>query len=65
MGVLLMALGGAWFLFGYNWIYSLALMLLALGVIAIASAMRRKTKYALEPFFGSKHFSISYAQSYC
>ena len=41
MGVLLMALGAAWFLFGYSWIYSVALLLLALGVIAIASAMRR------------------------
>jgi hypothetical protein len=46
MGVLLMALGGAWFLWGINsvgWIYSVALLLLALGAIAIASAMRRKT----------------------
>ncbi|MGA3111595.1 MAG: hypothetical protein ABSE15_06120 [Candidatus Bathyarchaeia archaeon] len=43
MGVLLMALGGAWFLWGYSWIYSIALLLLALGAIAIASAMRRKT----------------------
>ncbi len=42
MGVLLMAVGAAWFLFGYSWIYSLALLLLALGVIAIVSAMRRK-----------------------
>ena len=42
MGVLLMALGGAWFLWGYSWIYSIALILLALGAIAIASAMRRK-----------------------
>jgi hypothetical protein len=43
MGVLIMALGGAWFLLAYNWIYSVALLLLALGAIAIASAMRRKT----------------------
>ena len=42
MGALLMALGAAWFLFGFSWIYSVALLLLALGVIAIASAMRRK-----------------------
>ena len=42
MGVLLMALGGAWFLWGYSWIYSIALLLLALGAIAIASAMRRQ-----------------------
>jgi len=43
MGVLLMALGGAWFLWSYSWIYSIALLLLALGAIAIASAMRRKS----------------------
>jgi len=43
MGVLLMAIGAAWFLFGYNWIYSIALLLLVLGVIAITSAMRKKT----------------------
>jgi uncharacterized membrane protein YczE len=42
MGVLLMALGGAWFLWSYSWIYSIALLLLALGAIAIASAMRRR-----------------------
>ena len=46
MGVLLMAVGGAWFLWGvtkYGWIYAIAVLLLALGAIAIASAMRRKT----------------------
>jgi predicted RND superfamily exporter protein len=43
MGVLLMAVGGAWFLWGYSWIYSIALLLLALGIIAITSALRRKT----------------------
>jgi len=42
LGVLLIAIGGAWFLLGYNWIYSLALILLALGAIAITSALRRK-----------------------
>ena len=63
MGVLLMALGAAWFLFGYSWIYSLALLLLALGAIAITSAMRRKNY--LEPFFGSKHFSIPLCSHDC
>jgi hypothetical protein len=43
MGVLLMALGGAWFLWSYSWIYSIALLLLTLGAIAIASAVRRKS----------------------
>ncbi len=43
MGVLLIAVGAAWFLWGYSWIYTVALLLLALGAIAIVSAMRRKT----------------------
>lgn len=42
MGLGLVVLGGAWFLFPYGWLYSLALILLAFGGIAIASAMRRK-----------------------
>ena len=45
MGVLLMAIGGAWFLWGVTsngWIYSMALLLFALAAIAIASALRRK-----------------------
>ena len=42
MGLGLIVLGGAWFLFSYNWLYSLALILLAFGAIAIASALRRK-----------------------
>ena len=43
MGVLLMALGGAWLLFSVNWLYSLALLLLVLGAIAIVAALRRKS----------------------
>ena len=42
MGVLLMALGGAWLLFKTNPIYSLALILLVIGVVAIVAALRRK-----------------------
>lgn len=42
MGLGLIVLGGAWFLFSYNWLYSLALILLAFGGIAIASALRQK-----------------------
>ena len=42
MGLGLIVLGGAWYLFAYNWLYSLALILLAFGGIAIASALRRK-----------------------
>lgn len=42
MGLLLIAVGGAWYLLYINWLYSLALILLVLGVIAIAAAMKRK-----------------------
>jgi hypothetical protein len=41
MGLGLIVLGGAWYLFTINWLYSLALILLALGAIAIAAALRR------------------------
>ncbi len=44
MGLLLVAVGGAWTLiaFGFNWLYALALILLVFGALAIAAAMRRK-----------------------
>jgi hypothetical protein len=42
MGLGLIVLGGAWYLFSFNWLYSLALILLAFGAIAIAAALRRK-----------------------
>jgi hypothetical protein len=42
MGVLLIAVGGAWYLFPINWLYSLILILLLCGVVAVAAAMRRK-----------------------
>lgn len=41
-GLFLIALGGAWYLFRFNWLYSLILILLVLGAVAIASALRRK-----------------------
>ena len=42
-GLLLIAVGGAWFLDGYGYgIYALALVLLVLGGLAIAAAFRRK-----------------------
>jgi hypothetical protein len=42
MGILLMALGGAWLLFRTGVLYSIALLLLVLGLIAIIAALRRK-----------------------
>jgi O-antigen/teichoic acid export membrane protein len=41
-GLLIAALGGAWFIYGYGWVYSLILVLLVVAVVAIAAAMKRK-----------------------
>jgi hypothetical protein len=41
-GLLLVVVGGAWFLYTYSWVYSLAVILLALAALAIAAAFRRK-----------------------
>ena len=41
MGTALVVIGGAWYLFAFGWLYSLALLLLACGAIAIAAALRR------------------------
>jgi hypothetical protein len=41
-GLLLIAIGGAWFLYGFGWIYSIAIILIALGGLAIAAAFRRR-----------------------
>jgi hypothetical protein len=42
MGGCLIVLGAAWYVFTYGWLYSLALILLAVGLIAVASAIRKK-----------------------
>jgi len=42
LGLLLIAVGGAWYLFPVNPLYSLALVLLVFGALAIAAALRRK-----------------------
>jgi hypothetical protein len=42
MGGCLIVLGAAWYVFTFGWLYSLALILLAVGLIAIASALRKK-----------------------
>ena len=44
MGLLLVAIGGAWFIYGYGfgWLYSLVVILVVLAVLAIAAAMKRK-----------------------
>ncbi len=42
LGLVLIAVGGAWFLFSISWLYSLVLILLVLAVLAIAAALKRK-----------------------
>ncbi len=42
MGCLLVAVGGAWHLFSYDWLYSIAVILLVVAGAAIAAALRRK-----------------------
>ena len=42
LGLCMIAVGGAWYLFAFNWLYSLVLILLVLGALAIAAALRRK-----------------------
>jgi hypothetical protein len=42
MGGCLIVLGAAWYVFYYGWLYSLALILLAIGILAIAAALKRK-----------------------
>jgi hypothetical protein len=41
-GLLFIAVGSAWFLYRFGWIYSLAVVLLVLGALAIAAAFRKK-----------------------
>jgi hypothetical protein len=42
LGLCLIAVGGAWYLFAFNWLYSLVVILLVLGALAITAALRRK-----------------------
>ena len=42
LGLCMIAVGGAWYLFAFNWLYSLVVILLVLGALAIAAALRRK-----------------------
>jgi hypothetical protein len=42
LGLGLIALGGAWYLFSFSWLYSLVVILLAIAVLAIVGALKRK-----------------------
>ena len=41
-GLLMIAVGGAWYLFSIDWLYSLALILVVLAALVIAAALMRK-----------------------
>jgi hypothetical protein len=42
LGLVAIAVGGAWFLFSFNWLYSLVVILLVVAALAIAAAVQRK-----------------------
>ena len=42
LGLGAIAVGGAWFLFSINWVYSLVVILLVIAALVIAVALRRK-----------------------
>jgi hypothetical protein len=42
IGLVLITISGAWYIYRYNPLYSIALILLVLGAIAIAAALLRK-----------------------
>ena len=42
LGLGMIAVGGAWFLFSINWLYSLVVILLVVAALAIAAALKRK-----------------------
>ena len=42
LGLCMIAVGGAWFLFAFSWLYSLVVILLVLGALAIVAALKRK-----------------------
>ncbi len=41
-GIFLVAIGGAWFLYSYSFIYSIILIIIVVAVLAIVAATRRK-----------------------
>jgi hypothetical protein len=42
LGLAAIAVGGAWFLFGINWLYSLIVILVLVAVLVIVVALKRK-----------------------
>ena len=42
LGLVVIAVGGAWFFFVINWLYSLVIILIVIAALAIAAALQRK-----------------------
>ncbi len=42
MGLVLIGIGGAWYVFSFGWPYSVAVILLIVAGVAIAAALKRK-----------------------
>ncbi|MCL5878032.1 MAG: hypothetical protein M1540_09505 [Candidatus Bathyarchaeota archaeon] len=42
LGLIALAVGGAWFLWSINWLYSIIVILLVVAALAIAAALKRK-----------------------
>jgi hypothetical protein len=42
VGFIAVAIGGAWFLFRFNWLYSLVVILLVIAALVIVAAFKRK-----------------------
>jgi hypothetical protein len=42
VGLALVALGGAWYIYRFGWLYSVVIILLAVAALAIAAALRPK-----------------------
>ena len=42
LGFVAVAVGGAWFLYRFNWLYSLVVILLVVAALAIVAALKRK-----------------------
>jgi hypothetical protein len=42
VGFIAVAVGGAWFLFRFNWLYALIVILLVIAALAIVAAFKRK-----------------------
>jgi hypothetical protein len=42
LGLVAIAVGGAWFSFAINWLYSLVIILIVVAALAIAAALQRK-----------------------